>query len=156
MAKGAVQTCRLRMNVMVEGNGLRRGRWGLRGLQSRRCNREKEDSSGKQKGGDHKMMILTPAEKSFLDVFLYEATTAPFTGPATQTLHKIGVEYSDISYIAWAYGQDVPRTGMEIGHSADVAPPVPWKTREAALQRDQQIQHLREQQRKPLAALNGP
>ena len=52
------------------------------------------------------MSILTPQEKSFLDVFLHEATTSPFTGPATASLHKIGVEYRDISYIAWAYEQD--------------------------------------------------
>jgi hypothetical protein len=43
------------------------------------------------------MKILTPEEKLFLDVFLHEATTSPFTGPATKALHLIGVEYSDIS-----------------------------------------------------------
>jgi hypothetical protein len=49
------------------------------------------------------MRLLTPEENRFLDVFLHEATTAPFTGPATKALHKIGVEYGDISYLAWAY-----------------------------------------------------
>ncbi len=49
------------------------------------------------------MAILTPDEKEFLDVYLHEATTSPFfNGPATKSLHQIGVEYSDISYIAWA------------------------------------------------------
>lgn len=71
------------------------------------------------------MKILTPEEKLFLDLFLYEATTSPFTGPATKALHRIGVEYGDISYIAWAYEQDVPRTSFAWGHSADVAPPLP-------------------------------
>ena len=61
------------------------------------------------------MKILTPEEKQLLDVFLHEATTAPFTGPATQALHKIGVEYRDISDLAWAYEQDVPRTSLNGG-----------------------------------------
>ena len=70
------------------------------------------------------MPILTPAEKEFLDVFLHEATTSPFfNGPATKALYAIGVEYSDISYIAKAYDQDVPRTSFGWGHAADVAPP---------------------------------
>ena len=64
------------------------------------------------------MRILTADETRFLDVFLHEATTSPFTGPATEALHKIGVEYGDISYIAWAYEQDVPRISFELGHSA--------------------------------------
>jgi hypothetical protein len=58
------------------------------------------------------MRLLTPEENRFLDVFLHEATTAPFNGPATDALHKTGLEYGDISYIAWAYEQDVPRTGF--------------------------------------------
>ena len=98
------------------------------------------------------MRILTPHEKSFLDVFLHEATTSPFTGPATKALHKIGVEYRDISYIAWAYGQDVPRTSFEWGHAADVAPPLPWTTRESVLQRDKEVQRIWEQERKPVDA----
>ena len=50
------------------------------------------------------MMILTPAEKEFLDVFLHEATTSPFfSGPATKALYALGVEYRDLSSITWAY-----------------------------------------------------
>src|SRR5712691_2039097 len=87
------------------------------------------------------MTILTPEEKQFLDVFLHEATTSPFfNGPATKALYAIGVEYRDISFIAWAYNQEVPRTTFEWGHSADVAPPLPWPTREAAQLRDMEIQ----------------
>ena len=59
------------------------------------------------------MKLLTPEEKLFLDVFLHEATTSPFTGPATNALHQIGVEYGDLSYLAWAYEQEVPRTAAE-------------------------------------------
>lgn len=95
------------------------------------------------------MRLLTPEEKSFLDVFLHEATTAPFTGPATKALHKIGVEYGDILYIAWAYEQEVPRTSFAVGHAADVAPPLPWSIRESALRRNEEIQRIWEQDRKP-------
>jgi hypothetical protein len=94
------------------------------------------------------MKILTPAERLFLDVFLHEATTSPFTGPATKALHKIGVEYSDVSYVAWAYEQDVPRSSFEIGHSAEVAPPLPWTNRESALRRNTEIQRIWQQERK--------
>jgi hypothetical protein len=91
------------------------------------------------------MRLLTPEENRFLDIFLYEATTAPFTGPATNALHKSGLEYGDISYIAWAYKQEVPRTGFAMGHAADLAPPVPWPNRPSALQRNEQIRRIWEQ-----------
>jgi hypothetical protein len=98
------------------------------------------------------MAILTQKEKDFLDVFLHEATTSPFfNGPATKALYAIGVEYRDISYITWAYEQDVPRTSFEWGHSADVAPPVPWASREAVLRRNQEIHQIWEQERKPVS-----
>ena len=98
------------------------------------------------------MRILTADETRFLDVFLHEATTSPFTGPATEALHQIGVEYGDISYIAWAYDRDVPRTSFEWGHSAAVAPPLPWPTRECALRRNHEIQRIREQELEAKAA----
>ena len=86
------------------------------------------------------MRRLTPEENRFLDVFLHEATTAPFTGPATKALHKSGLEYGDISYIAWAYERAVPRTSFAIGHAADIAPPIPWPNRQSAIVRNQEIQ----------------
>jgi hypothetical protein len=101
------------------------------------------------------MNILTPTEMAFLDVFLHEATTSPFCGPATKALHAIGVEYGDISYIAWAYNYEVPRTGVEWGHPADAAPPLPWPNREAVTLRNQEIQRIREQQRIPAHAPNA-
>ena len=61
------------------------------------------------------MRLLNPEEIRFLEVFLHEATTVPFTGPATNALHKSGLEYCDISHIAWAYEQEVPRTGFAVG-----------------------------------------
>ena len=91
------------------------------------------------------MRLLTPEEKRFLDVFLHEATTAPFTGPATKALHKTGLEYGDVLYIAWAYEQEVPRTGFAVGHASDVAPPLPLPDRQSALRRNQEIQRIWEQ-----------
>jgi hypothetical protein len=95
-----------------------------------------------RKEEDRKMGLLTPEENRFLDVFLHEATTAPFIGPATKVLHKNGLEYGDILYIAWAYEQDVPRTGFTVGHAADLAPPFPWSNRQSALGRNQEIQRI--------------
>lgn len=69
----------------------------------------------------------------YRDVFLHEATTPTtppfFKGPATKALYALGVEYKDISYIAWAYEQDVPHTSFEWGHAADVAPSSPCTAR---------------------------
>jgi hypothetical protein len=93
------------------------------------------------------MTLLNSKETRFLGVFLHEATTAPFTGPATKALHGIDLEYGDISYLAWAYEQDVPRTGFAIGHAADVAPPVPWPNRHLALERNQEIERVWRQRR---------
>jgi hypothetical protein len=91
------------------------------------------------------MRRLTPQENRFLDVFLHEATTAPFTGPATKALHNHDLEYGDISYLAWAYEQEVPRTSFAVGHAADVAPPLPWPNRQSALRRNQEIRRIWEQ-----------
>ena len=102
------------------------------------------------------MSYLTAEEKSFLDVFLHEATTSPFTGPATAALHQIGVDYTDISYIAWAYEREVPRTEFGWGHAAPVAPPLPWPNRAAALQRNHEMERLWQQQRKAVEVPRAP
>jgi hypothetical protein len=96
------------------------------------------------------MTILTPQEKEFLDVFLHEATTSPFfNGPATKALYGIGVEYKDISFIAWAYNQEVWRSSFEWGHSAEMSPPLPWTSRDEVLRRNAEIKRIWEQERKP-------
>ncbi len=102
------------------------------------------------------MRLLTPEENRFLDIFLYEATTAPFAGSATKALHNCGVEYGDISYIAWAYEQEVPRTGFAVGHAADVAPPLPWANRQSALRRNQEIQRIWERRQQGREDSVGP
>ncbi len=56
------------------------------------------------------MTILTPEEKAFLEVFIHEASTSPFGGPATDAIHKFGVAYSDIPSLAWAYNREAPCT----------------------------------------------
>jgi hypothetical protein len=102
------------------------------------------------------MTILRPDEKEFLDVFLHEATMPPFfEGPATKALYAIGVEYKDISYIAWAYNREVPRTSFEWGHSAEVAPPLPWTNLEAVHRRNAEIQRIWENERKLIGSPKG-
>jgi hypothetical protein len=98
------------------------------------------------------MRLLTPEENRFLDVFLHEATTPPFTGPATVVLHNSGLEYGDISYLAWAYEQDVPRTGFTVGHAADVVPPLPWSDRQLALRRNEEIHRICDERRRESGA----
>ena len=116
----------------------------------------RQTQTSKQSNRGREVTILTPQEKSFLDVFLHEATTSPFTGPATKALHQIGVEYGDISYIACAYDQDVPRTSFEWGRAADVAPSLPWENRESALRRDKEIQRIWEERQEPVGTRKAP
>jgi hypothetical protein len=101
------------------------------------------------------MMLLTPEDSRFLDVFLHEAATAPFGGPATGDTHGIGVEYGDSSYIARAYEQEVPRTGFAVGRAADVVPPLPWPSRISALRRNGEMQRIWEQGQRRGAELVG-
>jgi len=88
------------------------------------------------------MAILPPEEKEFLDVFLHEATTSPFTGPATKALHAIGAEYRDVSWLAWAYNREVGGHENGWGHAALVSPPLPWPDRETVLRRNQEIERI--------------
>ena len=88
-------------------------------------------------------------------MFLHEATTAPFTGPATKALHRNGIEYGDIPYIAWAYEQEVPRTCFTVGHAADAAPRFPWLNRQSVLLRNEEIQRIWEQRQQGSAELAG-
>jgi len=78
---------------------------------------------------------------------------AVHTGPATNALNKRGVEYGDISYIAWAYEQEVPRTGFAVGRAAEASPPLPWPNRQSALRRNQQLQQIWEQRQRRVEEL---
>jgi hypothetical protein len=59
-------------------------------------------------------------------------------------------------YLAWAYEQEVPRVSFAVGHAAEVAPPLPWSTRESALRRNKEIHRIWEQQRQPADTLKVP
>ena len=104
------------------------------------------------------MPILTPQEKDFLDVYLYEATNEPFfRGPASKALFAIGVEYHDITQLAWAYHNEVPMTWPGWGHPAEggACPPLPWPNREMVRLRNEEIQRIREQQQQPVHTPNA-
>jgi hypothetical protein len=98
------------------------------------------------------MAILTPEEKEFLDVFLYEATNQPFfKGPASKAFFGIGAHYHEIYWMGWAYHREVgvnPDT-YTWGHPAEVAPPLPWPDRETVLQRNREIERLAQQMQEP-------
>jgi hypothetical protein len=90
-------------------------------------------------------MILTPHEIDFLDVYCHEGTQPPFGGPATDVLRGLGVHNGDTLNIQWAYLRDQPPAGPVIGRASQVAPPLPWCSREAVLRRDAEIRKIREQ-----------
>jgi hypothetical protein len=74
----------------------------------------------------------------------------------TTALHKCDVEYGDISYIAWAYEQDVPRTGFAVGHAAGVPTPLTWPNRPSALRRNEEIRGIWEQRQRGGKESVGP
>jgi hypothetical protein len=67
----------------------------------------------------------SPRKRSHSDVF--PTRPRPHRSPGhTKALHQCGVEYGDISYIAWRMSKR-PRSGFTIGHPADVSPPLPGR-----------------------------
>jgi hypothetical protein len=86
-------------------------------------------------------MLLTECERAFLAAFIYEATTDPFKGPATQELHRRNIYYTDLSHLVMAYYQECANGQEGFGGKNDLTPPpCPWKDREAALLRDSELQ----------------
>jgi hypothetical protein len=81
------------------------------------------------------MMLLTNREREFLAVFIREATTDPFRGPATDELHRHDIYYTDLSNLLAAYYRECSNDDPE---SAG-APACPWPDREAAAKRDREI-----------------
>jgi hypothetical protein len=90
-------------------------------------------------------MILTREEITFLDVYCHEGTELPFGGPATDAITSIGVQNGDTLNLQWAYLRDKPPTSPTIGNASEVAPPLPWASREAVLRRDSAIRMIREE-----------
>jgi hypothetical protein len=85
-------------------------------------------------------MLLTDHERDFLAAFLYEATTDPFKGPATEDLHQRDIYYHDLSHLMTAYYQESPPDQEGFGGSHNpTPPPSPWRDRAAAVCRDQVV-----------------
>jgi hypothetical protein len=86
-------------------------------------------------------MILTDSEKSFLDVFIFEATTDPFKGPATSELHQRDIFYSDLSDLMAAYYLEQSDESSPRVERSSVAPTCPWVDRDAVVRRNREV-HL--------------
>jgi hypothetical protein len=86
-------------------------------------------------------MLLTECEREFLAVFVHEATTDPFKGPATEELHRRNIFYSDLSHLLAAYyREDSPMTDRSWSNSASISPACPWPDRDTASQRNQEVE----------------
>src|SRR5262249_57626828 len=86
-------------------------------------------------------MLLTNREREFLAVFIREATTDPFKGPATEELHRRDIYYTDLQHLLAAYYHE--GSGEQEGLGASTAaslPPCPWKDRETAVRRVREVQ----------------
>jgi hypothetical protein len=91
-------------------------------------------------------MTLTPAEIEFLAAFVYEATTDPFKGPATETLHRRETYYTDIPSLLTAYYREHPPNQQGFGGQHNPKPPpCPWQSREEALRRDRELRQENEE-----------
>jgi hypothetical protein len=100
-------------------------------------------------------MILTPDEIAFLDAYCFEGTESPFGGAATNVMASIGVHDGDTLNIQWAYLLDRPPSGPVIGNASKVAPPLPWPSREAVLQREEEIRAIREERQNRSKRMSG-
>jgi hypothetical protein len=85
-------------------------------------------------------MPLTDLEREFLATFIYETTTDPFKGPATEELHRRDIYYTDLSHLMAAYYLEKPgdQEGFGGKHSLG-SPPCPWKDRDTAVRRDSEV-----------------
>ena len=88
-------------------------------------------------------MLLTKPEQAFLAVFIREATSDPFKGPATEELHRQDTFYTDIPYLVSAFYHELTSHsfGIENGRRSDI-PSCPWENRTAALQRNEEVEKL--------------
>ncbi len=83
-------------------------------------------------------MLLTDRERAFLAVFINEATTDPFKGPATEELHRRNIYYSDLSHLMTAYYRE--KAAEQEGGLHPIPPPCPWKDRDTAVLRDHEVE----------------
>lgn len=85
-------------------------------------------------------MTLTNHERCFLAAFIYEATTDPFTGPATDDLHCHGIYSSDIPNLRSAYCRENDPDQEGVGGKKNLnPPPCPWPDLKAAICRDHEL-----------------
>jgi hypothetical protein len=86
-------------------------------------------------------MLLTDHEREFLAAFVFEATTDPFKGPATEALHRRDIYYTDLSHLLTAYYWEESLAQEGFGGRCNPAPPpCPWVDRETAMRRDSEAQ----------------
>ena len=86
-------------------------------------------------------MLLTGHEREFLAAFVYEATTDPFNGPATEELHRRDIYYTDLSHLLAAYYREKVGDEQGLGGRHNPTPPsCPWKDRKAAMSRDHEVE----------------
>jgi hypothetical protein len=86
-------------------------------------------------------MPLTADERNFLAVFIHEATTDPFKGPATEELHRRNIFYTDLSHLLASYYREAHADQEGFGGKyTPILPACPWLDRESALRRDEEIE----------------
>jgi hypothetical protein len=86
-------------------------------------------------------MLLTEREREFLAAFIYEATTDPFKGPATEQLHQRDIYYNDLSHLMAAYYRESAGDQEGLGGRYNPTPtPCPWQDRDTAVQRNHEIE----------------
>jgi hypothetical protein len=85
--------------------------------------------------------MLTDCEREFLAAFIYEATTDPFKGPATDELHRRNIYYEDLSHLMTAFYQEYAESQEGLGGKRNsLPPPCPWKDRNAAIFRNRELE----------------
>lgn len=98
-------------------------------------------------------MFLTNGERDSLAAFIHEATTDPFTGPATEELHRRDIYYTDLRHLLAAYYCESPGEHEDLGgQNAPTLPPCPWSDRETAVRRDHQVEAELERAARPPAS----
>ncbi len=86
-------------------------------------------------------MLLTYSERVFLAVFINEATTDPYKGPATEELHRRNIYYTDLSHMMTAYYWEQAFDQQGFGGKHQPTPPAcPWPDRETAVRRNREVE----------------
>jgi hypothetical protein len=82
-------------------------------------------------------MPLSQEERMFLDAYVYEATHSPFGGPATTSLRKDGIGYTDLSWILTAYQRELTAERRAVDGIQNLSPPPsPWGSLEVVKRRN--------------------